>query len=171
MNESKIKISYMNIEKVIAIPNDFDEILDSFIEEFWEDENKDYEFFFKDNDNAKKEDIKEIDYIKNDICYSDFINKKQIFVKEFKKEKEEEEEDIETEIGSKNLADSTHSLNSNKSLKTHNIYYNNEKELKKQTEDTTNNKMDKNIISEDKSINNEEDKFNNINPFNIDNIT
>ena len=161
----------MNIEKVIAIPNDFDEILDSFIEEFWEDENKDYEFFFKDNDNAKKEDIKEIDYIKNDICYSDFINKKQIFVKEFKKEKEEEEEDIETEIGSKNLADSTHSLNSNESLKTHNIYYNNEKELKKQTEDTTNNKMDKNIISEDKSINNEEDKFNNINPFNINNIT
>ena len=167
MNDSKIKISYMNIEKIIEIPNDYDELLDSFIEEFREDENKDYEFFFKDNDNINNEDIKEKHFIKNDVCYSDFINKKQIFVQELKKE---EEEDIETEIGSKNLADSIHSLNSNESLKTHNIYYNNEKELTKQAEDTTNNKMDKNIKSEDKSINNEKDKFNNINPFNINNI-
>ena len=90
MSEQKIKISYLNKDKVIEIPNDYDELLESFIEVFEGDENKDYLFFFKDNDNVKKEDISEKDYIKNDVCYSDFIDKKKIYVQELKKEKKEE---------------------------------------------------------------------------------
>lgn len=167
MSEQKIKISYMHIEKIIEIPNDYDELLESFIEEFGGDENKEYLFFFKDNDNVKNKDVKEKDYIKNDVCYSDFIDKKKIYVQELKKEKEE---DTETEIGTINLADSTHSLNSNESLKTHNIYYNVEKELSKQTEANINNKFNKDIKKEAQNINNIEDEFNNINPNNINNI-
>ena len=167
MSEQKIKISYMHIEKIIEIPNDYDELLESFIEEFGGDENKEYLFFFKDNDNVKNKDVKEKDYIKNDVCYSDFIDKKKIYVQELKKEKEE---DTETEIGTINLADSTHSLNSNESLKTHNIYYNVEKELSKQTEANINNKFNKDIKKEEQNINNIEDEFNNINPNNINNI-
>lgn len=167
MSEQKIKISYMHIEKIIEIPNDYDELLESFIEEFGGDENKEYLFFFKDNDNIKNKDVKEKDYIKNDVCYSDFIDKKKIYVQELKKEKEE---DTETEIGTINLADSTHSLNSNESLKTHNIYYNVEKELSKQTEANINNKFNKDIKKEAQNINNIEDEFNNINPNNINNI-
>ena len=169
MSEQKIKISYLNKDKVIEIPNDYDELLESFIEVFEGDENKDYLFFFKDNDNVKNEDISEKDYIKNGVCYSDFIDKKKIYVQELKKEKKEEE-DSETEIGSKNLADSTYSLNSNESLKTHNIYYNVEKELSKQTEANINNKIDKDVTIEDQSINKIEDEFNSINPNNINNI-
>jgi len=167
MSEQKIKISYMHIDKVIEIPIDYDELLESFIEEFGGDENKEYLFFFKDNDNVKNKDVKEKDYIKNDVCYSDFIDKKKIYVQELKKEKEE---DTETEIGTINLADSTHSLNSNESLKTHNIYYNVEKELSKQTEANLNNKFNKDIKKEPQNINNIEDEFNNINPNNINNI-
>ena len=68
------------------------------------------------------------------------------------------------------MADSTHSLNSNESLKTHNIYYNVEKELSKQTEANINNKFNKDIKKEAQNINNIEDEFNNINPNNINNI-
>ena len=159
----------MHIDKDIEIPNDYYELFESFIEKFGEDENKDYLFFFKDNYNLKNEDAKDKYYIKNDACYSDFIDKKKIYVKELKKEKEEEE-DTETEIGSRNLADSTHSLNSNESIKTHNIYYNPEKELINQTEAIIINKMVKDIKSEDQNINNIEDEFNNINPNNINDI-
>ena len=169
MNEQTIKISYMHIDKDIEIPNDYYELFESFIEKFGEDENKDYLFFFKDNDNIKNEDIKDKNYIKNDVCYSDFIDKKKIYVNELKKE-EEEEEDTETEIGSRNLADSTHSLNSNESIKTHNIYYNAEKDLTNQTEAIIINKMGKDIKSEDQNINNIEDEYNHINPNNINDI-
>ena len=167
MSEQKIEISYMNIDKAIEIPNDYDELLESFNEEFEGDENKEYLFFFKDNDNVKNEDVKEKDYIKNDVCYSDFIDKKKIYVQELKKEKEE---DTETEMRTINLADSTNSLNSNESLKTHNIYYNVEKELSKQTEANINNKFNKDIKKEAQNFNNIEDEFNNINPNNINNI-
>jgi hypothetical protein len=167
MSEENIIISYMHIDKVIEIPNDYNELLESFIEKFEEDEKKDYIFFFKDNDDANNEDIREKDYIKKDICYSDFHNKKKIYVQEIKKEKDKvEEKDTETEIGSINLADSIHSLNSNESFKTNIIYCNIEKELSKQTED----KNDKGIKNEYQNINNIEDEYNNINPNEINNI-
>lgn len=166
MNVEKIKISYKHIDRVIGIPYDYDELLETFIEKFKADEDKEYLFFFKDNDNINNEDVKEKDYIKKDVCFSDFENKKKIYVVELKNEKEKEEEyDTETEIGSKNLSESSYTLNSNESLKTHNIYFNIEKELSKQTEDNSINKIDKDLNNEDKDINDndKQDKFFNIN--------
>ena len=77
----------MHIDKDIEIPNDYYELFESFIEKFGEDENKDYLFFFKDNDNVKNEDVKDKYYIKNDVCYSDFIDKKKYLLRNLKKKK------------------------------------------------------------------------------------
>ena len=115
--EEKIKIIYNGKEKIIDTPEGYKELLEAFLKEFKTDKDKEYIFFYLDNEKEK--------IIQKDLTFSDFNNIDKVYVKEPKKENENEtvEEFIE-EVQNNQLSDQSDDESQEKDEEKIKIIYN-----------------------------------------------
>ena len=108
-NEEKkeIKIVYSNVEKIILIPENYNELVERFFEAFKEDKTKEYIFY---QDEIGKDNI-----ITKEVTLCDFFHINIVYAKKVKKENENEDKSQE-EVEKKPLNDSGLSNFSNEVL-------------------------------------------------------
>jgi hypothetical protein len=140
-NEEKkdITIVFNNLEKKIAIPEDYKGLVKGFLESFKQDKGKEKDFIF----HVKKKQIKE------DVTYSDFLKMNKIYAKDSKNENANEDDNQE-EVEKKPINDLELS------------HFSNEVLLQKVSSEVENNSLPKQENTNEETTNSfkEEDKKN-----------